>query len=110
MLSERCRSGGKPSNVSRGASGDPAKHIDEDVLEGLSESFLRDAYKPWLDFAMRVRTSEQKWLSGRGRRTEFDELLWDNFFVERESIRAGPRALDTVRYASENGGGSSALP
>lgn len=61
---------------------DPAKHIDEDVLEGLSESFLRDAYKPWLDFATRVRTSEQKWLSGR--RTEFDELLWDNFFVERD--------------------------
>lgn len=62
----------------------PAKHIAEDVLEGLSESFLRDAYKPWLDFAMRVRTSEPKWLSGRGRRTEFDELLWDNFFGERE--------------------------
>lgn len=63
---------------------DPAKHIDEDVLEGLSESFLRDAYKPGLDFAMRVRRSEQKWLSGHGRRTEFDELLWVNFFVERD--------------------------
>jgi hypothetical protein len=62
----------------------PAKHIDEDVLEGLSESFLRDAYKPWLDFSMRVRRSEKKWLSDRGRRTEFDELLWDNFFGERD--------------------------
>jgi len=63
---------------------DPAKHLDEDVLESLSESFLRDAYKPWLDLSMHVRTSEQKWLLGRGRRTEFDELLWDNFFAERD--------------------------
>jgi hypothetical protein len=74
---------------------DPAKYIDEDVLEGLSESFLRDAYKPRLDFAMRVRTSEPKWLSGRGRRTEFDELLWGNFFVERE---VDPGHIASVGY------------
>lgn len=63
---------------------DPTKFIDEDVLEGLSESFLRDAYKPQLDFANRVGSSEKEWLSGRGRRTEFDELLWDNFYFERD--------------------------
>ena len=60
----------------------PAEYIDEYVLERLSESFLRDAFKPGLEFATRVRSSERQWVSNPERRTEFDNALWAHFFSE----------------------------
>jgi hypothetical protein len=73
----------------------PAGHIDDDVLDQLVEIFVRDAYRPWLDFCVRVAASEPEWLSGRGRRTEFDELLWNEFFVEYE---VDPGHIASVGY------------
>jgi hypothetical protein len=59
-----------------------ASYLPEDLLEHLSDTYRSSAYEPRVALVNRRRASEAAWLEARGRRTEWDEVLWRFFWEE----------------------------